>query len=131
MSLLNKHKTNYNRRLIVILTHICQKAFSAPSLSTSHTSTPIVSAEYEIARHTTPTPIVSAKYEIALILTTQQLPGGNTLFHNSTHVTFQQVGLLKYSAQLYLELYIFYIILCPVTILNCNNCFILLCTYTD
>ena len=38
----------------------------------------------------TSTPIVSAEYEIALILTTQQLPGGNTLFHNSTHVTFQQ-----------------------------------------
>ena len=52
MSLLNKHKTNYNQRFIVILKHICQKAFPAPSLSVSHTSTPIVSAEYEIARHT-------------------------------------------------------------------------------
>ena len=41
MSLLNKHKTDYNRRFIVILTHICQKAFPAPSLSVSNTSTPI------------------------------------------------------------------------------------------
>ena len=36
---LNKHKTNYKRRFIVIL-------------SVSHTSTHIVSAEYEIVRHT-------------------------------------------------------------------------------
>ena len=93
MSLLNKHKTNNNQRLIVILTNICQKAFSASSLSVSNNSTPIV----------------SAKYEIALILTTQELPGGNTFFSqfNTCHIS-TSTEILHFTLS--------YVILCSLTI---------------